>query len=79
MGALLAGSLIILPAAIGRRLTDKMSYFLIASSVASTISVGIGLLLNAVVPRFGPGPSIVMVAALLFCISLIKGVRRAGV
>ena len=79
MGALLAGSLIILPAAIGRRLTNKMSYFLITSSVASTISVGIGLLQNAVVPKFGPGPSIVMVAALLFGISLSKGVWRFGV
>jgi len=80
MGALLAGSLIILPAAIGRRLANnKMSHFLIASSVASAISVGIGLLLNAVVPKFGPGPSIVMIAALLFGISLSKGVRRVGV
>jgi zinc transport system permease protein len=76
MGALLAGSLIILPAAIGRRLTNKMSHFLIASSVASTISVGIGLLLNAAVPKFGPGPSIVMIAALLFGVSLTKGPRR---
>ncbi|MGP0018292.1 MAG: metal ABC transporter permease [Candidatus Sulfotelmatobacter sp.] len=72
MGALLAGSLIILPAAIGRRLTDKMSHFLIASSLASTISVGIGLLLNAAVPKFGPGPSIVMVAALMFAICLLR-------
>jgi len=79
MGSLLAGSLIILPAAIGRRLTNKMSHFLIASSVASTISVGLGLLLTAVAPKFGSGPSIVMVAALLFTMSLSKGVRRAGV
>ena len=79
MGSLLAGSLIILPAAIGRRLTNKMSHFLIASSVASTISVGLGLLLTAVAPKFGSGPSIVMVAALLFTMSLSKSVRRAGV
>ncbi|MGA8436888.1 MAG: metal ABC transporter permease [Candidatus Sulfotelmatobacter sp.] len=72
MGALLAGSLIILPAAIGRRLTNKMSHFLIASSVASAVSVGAGLLLNAMVPKFGAGPSIVMVAALLFAICLFK-------
>jgi len=64
--------LIILPAAIGRRWSDKMSRFLIASSVASVISVGVGLLLNAAVPKFGPGPSIVMVAALLFAMSLFK-------
>jgi len=68
-----------LPAAIGRRLTNKMSQFLIASSVASTMSVGMGLLLNAMVPKFGPGPSIVMVATLLFVISLSKGVRHVGV
>ena len=46
MGSLLAGSLIILPAAIGRRLTNKMSHFLIASCLASTLSVGAGFLLN---------------------------------
>jgi ABC 3 transport family len=56
MGALLAASLIIIPAAIGRRLTDNISHFLIASSVASVLSVGIGVLLNAsVFPKFGLG------------------------
>jgi len=80
MGSLLAGSLIILPAAIGRRLTNKMSHFLIASALASTLSVGTGLLLNTFVfPKFGLGPSIVMVAALLFAICLSKDVRRVGV
>jgi zinc transport system permease protein len=80
MGSLLAGSLLILPATIGRRLTDKMSHFLIASSVASTVSVGTGFLLNTFVfPKFGPGPSIVMVAALLFGLCLSKDVRRIGV
>ena len=80
MGSLLTGSLIILPAAIGRRLTNKMSHFLIASCLASTVSVGAGFLLNTTLfPKFGLGPSIVMVAALLFAISLSKGVRRVGV
>lgn len=78
MGALLAGSLIILPAAIGRRVTDKMSHFLIASSAASALSVGAGLLLDAGFPKFGPGPSIVMVAALLFIVSLSRNVKRIG-
>ena len=80
MGALLAGSLIILPAAIGRRLTNKMSHFLIASSTASVISVGAGFLLSTfVAPRFGLGPSIVMVASFLFGMSLCKGTLRSGV
>jgi len=79
MGSLLTGSLIILPAAIGRRLTSKMSHFLIASSAASAVSVGTGFLLNSFVfPRFGLGPSIVMVSALLFAISLFQDVRRVG-
>ena len=79
MGSLLTGSLIILPAAIGRRLSNKMSYFLIASSVASTVSVGTGFLLNSFVfPKFGLGPSIVMVSALLFALSLFRDVRRVG-
>ncbi len=80
MGSLLTGSLIILPAAIGRGLTNKMSHFLIASCFASTLSVGAGFLLNTFLfPKFGLGPSIVMVAALLFAISLSKSVSRVGV
>ena len=73
MGALLAGSLIIIPAAVGRRLTDNMSHFLIASSTVSVVSVGTGLLLSSFVfPRFGLGPTTVMVAALLFAVCLLK-------
>jgi ABC-type Mn2+/Zn2+ transport system permease subunit len=80
MGSLLTGSLIILPAAIGRRLTNKMSHFLIASSVASTISVGTGFLLNTFLfPKFGLRPCIVMVAAFLFAICLSKDIRRLGI
>jgi len=73
MGALLAGSLIIIPAAVGRRLTDNMSHFLIASSTVSVVSVGTGLVLSSFVfPRFGLGPTTVMVAALLFAVCLLK-------
>jgi zinc transport system permease protein len=73
MGALLAGSLIIIPAVVGRRLTDNMSHFLIASSTASVVSVGTGLLLSSFVfPRFGLGPTTVMVAAFLFAVCLLK-------
>ena len=80
MGSLLTGALIILPAAIGRRLTNKMSHFLIASSIASTLSVGTGFLLDSFVfPKFGLGPSIVMVAALLFAISLTKDITQAAI
>ena len=73
MGALLAGSLIIIPAAVGRRLSGDMPHFLIASSIISMVSVGIGLLLSSsVFPRFGLGPTTVMVATLLFVLALLK-------
>ena len=73
MGALLAGSLIITPASVGRRLTDNMPHFLVASSVASVASVGIGLFLSSLIfPRFGLGPTTVIVAALLFAGCLLK-------
>ncbi|MGA9060271.1 MAG: metal ABC transporter permease [Terracidiphilus sp.] len=80
MGSLLAGSLIILPAAIGRRITNKMSDFLIASSLASAVSVAGGFLLSTFAfPKFGLGPSTVMVAALLFAICLPIGAKGAAV
>jgi zinc transport system permease protein len=73
MGALLAGSLIIIPAAAGRRLTDNMSRFLIVSSAVSVVSVGTGLLLSSVVfPGFGLGPTTVVVAAFLFAACLLR-------
>ncbi len=73
MGALLAGALIIIPAATGRRLSDSISHFLIASSVASLLAVVLGFLLNAYVfPSLSLGPTIVIVSALLFGLSLIK-------
>jgi ABC-type Mn2+/Zn2+ transport system permease subunit len=73
MGALLAASLIILPAAIGRQLTSSMRSFLITSVVASALSVSIGLLLSiSIFPKFDFGPMTVIVAAALFSASLFK-------
>jgi zinc transport system permease protein len=73
MGALLAGALIIIPAATGRRLSDSISHFLIASSAASLLAVGLGFLLNAyALPSLSLGPTVVIVSALLFGLSLIK-------
>ena len=49
MGTLLASALVILPAATARRLTDKLSNFLIASSAISVISVVAGFLYKTLV------------------------------
>lgn len=73
MGALLAGALIIIPAATGRRLADSISHFLVASMVASLLAVGLGFVLNAYVfPGLSIGPTIVIVSVLLFGLSLIR-------
>ena len=73
MGALLAGALIIIPAATGRRMANSIGAFLLASSLASVLAVGMGFLVNTYVfPSLSLAPTIVMVAALLFCLSLIR-------
>jgi len=76
MGTLLASALIILPAATARQLTGKLPRFLLASSALSLVSVLAGFLLNAFVFKLSTvGPTIVIVSALLFGLSLAK--RRA--
>jgi ABC-type Mn2+/Zn2+ transport system permease subunit len=70
MGTLLASALVILPAATARRLTDKLSNFLIASSAISVISVVAGFLLNTLVFKLPTvGPTIVIFSAVLFGLS----------
>jgi ABC-type Mn2+/Zn2+ transport system permease subunit len=57
----------------GRRLANNISHFLLASSLVSVLAVGIGFLLNAYVFHcISVAPTIVMVSALLFGLSLIR-------
>src|SRR6266446_4215073 len=81
LGALLVGALIIIPAAIGRQLTHTLGKFLITSSVASALSVGIGVLISRFYPHMtigkvtvnlAPGPTIISVATVLFLLSLLR-------
>ena len=72
-GALLGSALVIVPAATARQLTNKMSTFVIASCVLSILAVTAGWLFNALVlRRAAPGPTIVIVSALLFLLSLLR-------
>ena len=50
LGALLVGALIIIPAAIGRRLTHTLSSFLSAFALAGVVSVAGGLVINHYYP-----------------------------
>jgi ABC-type Mn2+/Zn2+ transport system permease subunit len=71
LGALLVGALLIIPAAIGRQLTHTLSAFLMASLIASVLSVGVGILISHFC-HFAVGPAIVLVAAAMFFLSLLK-------
>ena len=74
LGALLVGSLIIIPAAIGRQLTHTLPSFLLASSLASIASVAAGMFF-ALAYGASLGPAVVTVAAALFGLSLLKKKR----
>jgi zinc transport system permease protein len=71
LGALLVGALLIIPPAIGRRLTHTLSAFLMVSSSASVLSVALGILL-ARLYHLTPGPVIICVAAFIFFACLFK-------
>jgi ABC-type Mn2+/Zn2+ transport system permease subunit len=81
LGALLVGALIIVPAAIGRQLTHTLTAFLLTSSLASVLSVGLGLAISRVYPHItvgqvtlnlALGPAIIGVATILFLLSLLR-------
>lgn len=78
LGALLAGSLIIIPATTGRRLVHDLSHFLLVSCVASVVAVGSGFAVtHYLLPQFSPGPVIVIISAALFMLSLLKRPAQA--
>lgn len=71
LGALLVGSLIIIPGAIARQLTHNLNSFLLISVASSVLSVALGMFFAN---QYGSelGPTIVTVAAGLFLFSLLK-------
>jgi len=71
LGALLVGSLIIIPASAARQLTHTLGNFLIMSAVISVFSVALGFFIAG---HYGIalGPTIVVVSAACFVLSLLK-------
>jgi zinc transport system permease protein len=71
LGALLVGSLIIIPASAARQLTHTLGNFLVTSMALSVASMLIGFYVAA---HYGlaQGPTIVVTAAGLFVLSLLK-------
>jgi ABC-type Mn2+/Zn2+ transport system permease subunit len=77
MGALLAGALIMLPAAIGRHLARDLRGFLVASAGAGMLSVAIGVGIAAFVRNRIPlGATAAIAAGLLFALTLFLPLRR---
>jgi zinc transport system permease protein len=72
MGALLASSLIIMPSATARQMTNKLSHFFLFAAAISLAAVAAGFLLNAFVLHFSTaGPTIAIISAVLFSLSLL--------
>lgn len=71
LGALLAGSLIIVPASAARQLTHSLGAFIFTSALLSILSVVFGLLISRVY-NLDLGPTVVVVAAGFFALSLLK-------
>ena len=68
LGALLAGALIIIPAAVARQWTSRLSPFLAISALVSVASVGGGIALAAQ-SHLSQGPAVVTVASAAFIVS----------
>lgn len=70
LGVLLMGSLIIIPAAVGKNLGRSLYSMLVIGTTTAVLSTGLGLL---IAPRFElePGPTIIVVAAILFFLSFL--------
>jgi ABC-type Mn2+/Zn2+ transport system permease subunit len=74
LGALLASALVMIPPAIARRLTHRLSRFILISSAASALSLLLGLLISHWA-RLSLGPIVVLVACAMFAISLFMRER----
>ncbi len=71
LGALLVGTLIIIPGAIARQYTHTLSAFLAVSAIASLLVVGVGTVI-AGLAGLQAGPTVVSLASAVFFLSLFK-------
>jgi len=69
LGALLAGALVVIPAAVARQWTSRLSRFLAISALVSIGSVALGMALASNL-HLNQGPAVVAVAAGAFTLSL---------
>lgn len=75
-GVLMTAALLIIPAAAARFWTNRLGVMLALAAVCGGVSGGTGAWLSALVNRFPTGPSIILVAALFFVVSLLAAPER---
>jgi len=76
VGILLVVATLITPAAAARFWTDDIRRMAVVSGVLGAGSAILGIMLSATIPRVAAGATIVLVAGVLFAISLLLGKRR---
>ena len=69
IGALLMGSLIIIPAATSRNIAKSFKSYMLISALLGLISINLGIILSQVF-KLPPGPIIVVIAAIIFFLSV---------
>lgn len=74
LGALLVGSLIIIPASAARQFTHSLGKFLVLSAAIAMFAMLVGFFL-ANFYGLEPGPTVVVTAAVIFLLSLLKPKR----
>ncbi len=70
LGVLLMGSLIIIPGAVGKNLGTSLNSMITIGTAAALVSTLLGILLSRSL-NYEPGPSIIIIAALIFASSLL--------
>jgi manganese/zinc/iron transport system permease protein len=76
VGLILVVALLVIPPAAARFWTNDVRVMALISALIGSLSAVLGALLSAIFPQAPSGPIIVLVAALLFAISLVLGRKR---
>lgn len=77
-GAVLVTALVVIPPVAARQWTDRAGTMLLLAGLIGLVSAVAGVAASAVVPRLATGPTIVLMAAAIFALSLLfaPGRRR---
>jgi len=79
-GAVLVTALVVIPPVAARQWTDRAGTMLLLAGLIGLVSAVAGVAASAVVPRLATGPTIVLMAAAIFALSLLfaPGRRRGA-